>query len=439
MLFRQARNWNLVAVAAALLFSLLVAQVRAAETRNLYEVLVPVVDQSSVTREAAFQQAFDSVIRKLTGRSDVASMAGLSKLRVKASSYVSQFHYQERPLSSETAGQTAPGEAYYLLVRFNESAINEILRQNNLPLWGANRPSLLIWVAQDNAGKRSIVAPMDFAPVRDEVTLAASNWGVPVLYPVMDFDDSDALSISELWGLFQEPVQRASKRYDTNAVLAMRVWATGENRWSGRTLFLLNGQNYTKSYENMSATELANAAMTDVAKRMADVFAVSAGSAAGEAVTVVVDDVNSVSAYAGLMHYLESLTAVRSVVPTQVNGSRIMLRLVIDGTLRQFGHAIESGRKLRTIPAPAFVSPVVDDALAAFGGNIDNSGVPVESVGHASAISVEDRSVPASEIGVVSINPSAGNISGGEASEIKPLPVERTQLNWAADLYYSWQ
>ena len=431
MLFRQARNWNFLTAAAVLLLSLLSTQIRAEKSQNLYEVLVPVLDQTSATREQAFQQVFDGVVRKLTGRDDIATSTKLSGFRAKAGTYVSQFHYQERSV----AEQTAPDEAHYLRVRFNESAINQILRQHNLPLWGADRPSMLIWVAQDIDGQRSIVTPLDFAPVRDEMTLAADNWGIPAVYPVMDFDDIGALSLSELWGLFQEPVERASKRYGANAVMAMRVWTTDKNLWSGRTLFLLNGQIYTKSYENVSPTALANAAMADVAKHMFDMFAVSAGSAADEPVTVIVDNVKSVRDYARLMNSLDSLTAVRHVAMAQVDGSRIMLRVTIDGTLQQFGHAIETVRKLRVVSTPVH-APVYEDMNV-----IDNTSTESSTVAeHVSAMAepvsgviVEDRSIPASEIRAYE------NEASEDSSEMTAQPVEVRQLSWAADLYYHWQ
>ncbi len=348
MLFRQAWNYYL-SLAVVVLLSLTVTQVSAAGSgNNLYEVWVSVADQSSASRQQAFQQAFDGVIKKLTGNSALSKQGTMASARQQAATFVNQYNYREQPAN----GQALASGEYLMQVRFSESAINKLLRDHQLPIWGENRPSLLVWIAQDNQGQRTIVAPQEPSVIRNDITFAARSWGIPVLYPVMDFEDSSALPISDLWGLFQAPITKASQRYGASAILALRVWPSDASNWSGQAMFVLNGRAYSQSYEHVSPAMLAEAAMTEVAKQMSDLYALKAGASPNEPVYIVVNGVDSVGEYADMLKYFDGLTAIRSAIPVQISGSQVMLGLLIDGTVQQLVGALDSGKRMNAAAKP---------------------------------------------------------------------------------------
>ncbi|CAM3566504.1 DUF2066 domain-containing protein [Parendozoicomonas haliclonae] len=364
MLFQQVRSQWLSL--AGLVFLLLITAGHSVtaralvDTGQLYEVWVPVADQTKNNRQAAFQKAFEQVMKKLTGRSDVMQLAGVSEARSQIGKLVSQFNYREQA----EADRAQPWHQYLLQVRFNEAALNRLLRDNRLPLWGGDRPPVLAWIAFENMGQRQIVAPQDEFVLRDDLNLAAEAWGLPLIFPLMDFEDSGALSVSELWGLFEEPVLRASARYGANAVLAMQVWPVGDNRWTGRSLFLFQGRVISTSYSGMSSAELSEKAIANIARTLSDVYGVAVGTSPDRPIRIQVGNVSGVDSYAKLMRYLDNLTAVRSVTPVVVKGTDITLEVTIDGTLQQLEAAIELGRRLAPVPA---ILPEINEASGVVG------------------------------------------------------------------------
>ena len=347
MLFCRARYFYTL---TARIFSLLLflglfsGQVFADSGRgmNLYEVWVPVDNQSASQRQDGFRRGFDIVLKRLTGRTDLKSVPGIADARQQVSHLVSQFNYSDQP----EAKQELTGQRYQLDVRFSESAINQLLRENNLPLWGGGRPPVLVWLAKETDGRREFIGSLGESHVRDDIGRAADEWAIPVIYPLLDFEDAGAINISELWGLFTDPIRRASTRYGVNAVMAVRVWPAENNLWNARSLFLFQGQVYSEDFMGVTAQELSETVVSDAARHLADYYAVATNSSPDRPVRVRIDNVNDVESYAGLMAYMDGLTAVRSVTPVRVKDASVLLDVEIDGTMEQLNAAIGLGRRL---------------------------------------------------------------------------------------------
>ncbi len=349
----RAEQTRRVPVFVTLLFTLLLCiplllmsgQSQATQViRNLYDVGVPVADQSPNSRQAGFQSGLNKLLRRLTGRDDLPSGSDLASDGGQVSSLVSQFKYQElSELERETTGLR-----YELKIKFNEESIYTLLKNNDLPLWGAGRPSVLVWIAQEARGRREFVSSQTPSAVRDGITRSGQNWGIPVIYPLMDFDDASALSISELWGLFSQPILRASVRYGVNAVAGVRVWPSqqGSNLWNGRTVFLFQGQQHMLDFTDVPTAEISERVVADIARHMSAFYGVTPDSAPDRPIRLQVSGIRDARAYAGVLKYLEGMTAVRHVTPVQVNQSEMLLDVQIDGSVEQLNAAIGLGRKL---------------------------------------------------------------------------------------------
>ena len=51
---------------------------------------------------------------------------------------------------------------FVLDVSFNRVAVNKLLRDNRLPLWGNNRPETIVWIASEESGGRQILGAGQF-------------------------------------------------------------------------------------------------------------------------------------------------------------------------------------------------------------------------------------------------------------------------------------
>jgi hypothetical protein len=94
--------------------------VRAAPVDWLYDVDIPVADQSAVVRNAAFRQALLVALKRITGLNDVPSNPAVASALEAPQRYYVEYRYREG--DNPIAGAMPP-KVPMLSVRFAENAI----------------------------------------------------------------------------------------------------------------------------------------------------------------------------------------------------------------------------------------------------------------------------------------------------------------------------
>lgn len=203
----------------------------------MYEVALPVLSQDKQIRKTAFEQAFAEVLVRISGNSVVVSQLNIKS----ASQYVQQYRYL--PLSKEDKRE-APvmlemsQPKYMLWVQFNQGLIKKQLRENALPIWGQQRPGVLLWIAVRDGRHRYILRDLDQSVIKDVVEKEARRRGLPVIWPKFDVVDRRNVLFADIWGSFWERISRASERYSAGAILVGRMhWLNGQWQmdWSMRS------------------------------------------------------------------------------------------------------------------------------------------------------------------------------------------------------------
>lgn len=282
-------------------------------------------------RAAGFADALEQVLVRVTGRRDVAGREEARAVLDNAESYAQQFR------------QPAPGR---LWVAFDGAALERELAQAGLPVWGADRPATLLWVAVDAGGGSRFVLSSGAesgveARLRDTLRAAAARRGIPVMFPLMDAEDRSRASFAEVWGGFEDSILAASARYGADAVLVGRMNAgdPGFVRWT-----LLDE----------SGSQRWSGALEQSIDRVADVFAArfAVASTGGiSAVNLAVSGIAGVEDYARVRRFLERLTAVESCAVERVEGEEVLFRLTLRGDAAALEEAIGLGRLLSREPS----------------------------------------------------------------------------------------
>ena len=325
------------AVWSTVLFS---ATATAARVTDLYAAsgVLPAESESPLTD--AFNEALGKVLVKVTGRRDAAAPDYLVTLFPDPAQLVQQYRREDR----ET-----------IWARFDRNAIKRVLDGAGQPVWGADRPVILVWLALDaGRGRRSILraeSAADALPIRtdealtfdmeqlDEVRIviveAAEARGMPVLLPLVDAEDLSRLSFAELWGDFGDPVMAASARYGADAVLIGR--ARGQRvRWT-----LLQGDERIDWQGSLA--DGPNATADWLGGRLAT-YADSAGK-----IRLSVAGVNSLEDYGVLTSYLNSIAVVESFDVSRVNGDHIEFEVTVRGDSDRLMRAMRGSRILQPI------------------------------------------------------------------------------------------
>jgi hypothetical protein len=331
---------KLQAIAAGLLW-LIASLAEAAVSQQLFESEVFVRSQAPAERAQAMKSALEEVLVRVAGRNSVLDTQPARNLLEKPARLVQQYRYYTVP------GSEPP--VLKLWVRFDGEAIRESLQQQGLAYWGADRPDTLVWLAVEDHGSRYVVSADDESEVHRQIVQEARQRGVPVLFPLMDLEDQSQARFSDIWGGFFEHVLTASERYNPQAILIGRLNRSTSGGWSARWYMDVSGRtaSWTDSRQQLDA--LLQQGMDDAADHLASRFAVAGSFGSASTVTISVDGVRSLAAYARVADYLGSLAAVSSWQIEQVHGSGVQYSLQLNGGLQDLTRTVSIGTVLEPV------------------------------------------------------------------------------------------
>jgi hypothetical protein len=322
---------------AACLTLLSAATAGAEQVSDLYLAHAPVTERTTAAQAEAVERALRAVVVKVTGSRAAAQAEGLAPVFAAPDRYLQEYGYR-------SAG--APGEPAALWARFDRQALNRQLSAAGLPVWGRTRPATLVWLALDGGARRELVAADSHADVRRAMESAANARGIPIVFPLLDLADRQALSVGDVWGGFQDEVRNATQRYDTPSILIGRASLTGENGWRVRWTHLLAGG--AAEQENV-APELSTA-LTEgthwVADRLASQLAFVQGRTGAQEVMLSVVQVDTVEDYVRVSRYLQDVGPVTRVALMRVEPDRLHFRLQLNGGRAALVRALELGVRL---------------------------------------------------------------------------------------------
>ncbi|MCK9503448.1 MAG: DUF2066 domain-containing protein [Porticoccaceae bacterium] len=295
----------------------------------LYSAVVPVADNSATERNRALRAGLLEVLVKLTGSADIGSRPEVKQLLAGASAYVVEFGYIK--LANQRQG---------LNVRYSQMDIDRFLRQKQLPVWPAKRPSLLVWVIKESSGQ-----PQSFVFGDDEEFYAALNSifdrrGLVATYPLYDLEDLSALSMDAAWNLEADKVAAASARYGAASWLLVRCYETSARTW--RLTWVLGSAQKNQGdqvYLDNLDDKALDAALTRVVDMAVDRIAstyVYTPSLTADKLIVTVDGISSFNYYNQLLDLLKELSIVKSLNIESVQGEKIRLHVDLEGDAKQF-------------------------------------------------------------------------------------------------------
>jgi uncharacterized protein len=342
----ECRMQRTVAAAAAWVVLSLpwVAPASAATFPDLYTVTVEVAPESdsAARRAQAVEQGMRQLLKRITGRSEAESSPELQPLLRNAANYVNSYAFLNRQFDQ---------------VGFNATSVNAALTAADWPIWGAERPMTLLWIAVDGGnGERALLSAADdhaeaspemaelMGMLDEELTRSADEFGLPVTLPLLDLEDLVAVSFADVWGGFDARIEQASRRYAADAYLVAQVRVSPfglDIRWTldqggRRRVALTNG-------------------VRDGLSWLADQYAADFGSSGGNrSIRLSVVGIDSLDDYGRVMRYLESLSILQSVDVEGLTGAQLDLSLVARGDDTVLERVFALGGVLQPARQPVF-------------------------------------------------------------------------------------
>jgi len=308
--------------------------VMGAEVRGLYDASAPVSGNEAAERNTAIRDAFGKVLVKVTGNSRIVSRKALAADFENASRYVQQYRYETIPL-----GNSGDQVGRALHVSFDKTELDSLLQSRGLPVWAANRPSILVWLGEERRGKRRLFNPDTDADLRQVLDRVSAERGVPLLLPIMDLEDQGQLQVADIWGNFENNIRAASRRYATDLILTGRMVAVGAKLWRGEwRLYYGDSLTYWNN-EASSRDGLMTDALQHTADKLADRFSPLKVERSLSTVRVRVAGIGNISDYAAVLEFLSTQSALERVVVFSVEQDAVVYDLHGKGGVT----ALESG------------------------------------------------------------------------------------------------
>jgi len=311
---------------------------------GLYQQRVAVADESPDERGRAFALAFRRMIVKVAGDESRLEHAAIRAAAEAAGDYVQAFAY------ATGRDEGPPGGQRYLEVQFSAPLINELLAGADIPVWGGNRPSVLVWMAlQDTAGRRSLLSAETGPEIIGYMRRFAEERGLPIIFPLLDIKDRRRLSPDAIWAQDERAIRAASDRYDPDSILAGRLLFTPTGELVGLWQFLFMGEaevfdGFASGIEDYLAPPLAR-----VTRDLAEYFALDPGGPGGQPLRLRVDGIRDFADYSALIAYVDGIGLVRTADVVAVDGERLELELDLLGDAGQLFNLISLDRDLRPV------------------------------------------------------------------------------------------
>jgi len=326
-------------IIALLLILIITPSVFAVQVEGLFSVQIPVETRDREERLEAIKEGMGQVLVRVTGDGSISQNPEVNDVIRGAAGYVQRFSY----LPAE--------DGYELNIDFNEARLTKNLVNRGLPVWGAERPSVLSWVAVSQGSSRYMLGERDGKKEREFMNSAAQERGIPLIFPVLDVEDRNKVRIGDIVGGFYDTVDAASGRYSADATLIGRVQRQS-GQWIGRWRLKEAEQTVLFESEGADLETALRQGTNGAASYLASWHATQGFSDQSEIVMVNIDAVQSMTDYLNVRDYLKAFDTVGSVQPVRVAPPRVLLRVNMRGSARNLQRLIMLGETLQAVEPP---------------------------------------------------------------------------------------
>jgi hypothetical protein len=352
-------SWKKITGAGALLAVCLCLPFAAgaAEVKGLYQAEMLVFSQKRSERATAMAAALAEVLVKVSGQRDAAQQEAVAQATRRPAKFLQQYRYRalsdeqrEKALQEAELNEVSNPEPQMLRFVFDKTAVDKVLRDNDLPVWGATRPATLVWLAVQDEDRRYLLGSDSLEPAAELLAREARRRGLALVMPLLDLQDQHSLPFADVWGGFRDPILRASARYRTESVLVGRMYLTPGGEWQAQWTLLEGGQMQSWGGAGALPAEVIDEGVSGAIDVLASRYAPVAGEQSG-LLPVTIVDVRTLRDYARVTRYLQSLQRVEHVQVTRVDADQVTFELDVEGGPEAIAQTIALGSVLRRYQA----------------------------------------------------------------------------------------
>lgn len=299
----------------------------AVKVSSLYQAEMPVISQSIDDRDQVTKQGFLQVLIKLTGDLNIDKNYAVKQEMARAEYYVKDFSY---------SAPTTSSSQYFVKIRYDKDALNDLLHKAGVSYWGDNRPLILVWqTISDNHQPSEIVGEDSPAPVLYDLKLTGKKYGLPLIFPMLDVTDVNAVSPEDVNQINLPVLQAAGQRYAPEALLIGNIKEVN-NGYQGDWQLMIDNEKWHYVLSNKSIDQLIEMMFNQVSQTLASRYLPKADMATSVWMRLIVSNVKKQKDFKLLMQYLTESGCVKQMQLSQVKGDSVELSVQLDGSLDKF-------------------------------------------------------------------------------------------------------
>lgn len=348
---------RLLPLLALLMGCIFTAPAQAVLVDDLFSIELPVPDQTTSQRLAIFNQAFSQVLVKVGGSNKALTHPGLERPLKNSARYVQQFRYLVR--QDENAEEFDNGQLF-LKVVFNQDLVEKLMRENDIPVWGKERPSTLLLISYDVNKNVSLVSSDTTSALVDDLDSLAQRHGLPVLFPLLDLEDRIILGVKDVIETNETNIDALAARYAPDAVLSGQLVGRAGKGWRGEWQAKFADRIFRWQYQGASREQVLDQVISRLAQTLASEYALESYQAFDQEVLFSVDQINAVTDQIKVLSYLQSLDAIEAARLVLIEGDMVTYRVKLRNTADDLHRLISLGYVLEQLELPQ-INAATDD------------------------------------------------------------------------------
>lgn len=287
---------------------------------DLYQAREAVPEQSDEALRSAAAAALERVLVRVSGQSQLPEVSGLESALASPAPLLTRYRYQRDGLGDDSQ--------LWLDMSFSPRQVNALLQSAGLPVWSANRPTVLLWMVADTAQGRQFVGSGAYPELELVLQKQVKRRGLALQLPLFDLVDAGNLSAQALWQMREDQVREASQRYGAPFILMGRASQLSSGQWLASWVLLDDNSGLRFDTQGEQDGGFIAEAVDRVADLQASRYAVNSDTSGGRTL-IHVQGIKDFDDYAQLVTYLESLAVVEHANTAWAHGQEFVIELVL--------------------------------------------------------------------------------------------------------------
>lgn len=313
-----------------------------------YKASVAVKSQSPQARREAAEHGLMDVLVRVSGDEAVRLNDTAIAKSSNAIRYVQQFQYEK--LNDEVLQEA--GYTSTIRLSYSSRFVRQILAEAQVRFWPINRPSILVWLVEDHAefGRQFISSDSEHE-ILTGISAGAQYRGLPLSFPLLDFDDQLALSPEDAWNLNEPAIFSASARYEAGVILIGKFSSTSTGQVLSSWQLLHRQDHRVFDLRSQALSEIGRLAMDPVADYLTQKYALNLSSDQENYVHMNINGVGDFADYRGVSKLLSRLAAINDYRLADVEGSTLRVYVRTEASIDQLESALRLGGQLTLLSA----------------------------------------------------------------------------------------